>query len=162
MLKKKVKNLLKKLDHKNYVIVTAESITAGLVSSSISSVAGASRALWGGFVSYSNTAKQILLGVSEQTLENFGTVSKETVEAMAKGALEKTGANCALALSGIAGPTGGSEQLPVGTVWICFAIVGPTITFYSRSYIFTGRRNTIRRKAAFKAIDLAIEHLDTL
>ncbi len=97
-------------------IAVAESCTGGLVCAALTEVPGASAVLESGFVTYSNDAKQSLLGVNADVLETFGAVSIATAWAMAHGALEKSGADVAVAITGVAGPGGGSEQKPVGTV----------------------------------------------
>jgi len=108
-------NLLKE---KHLMLATAESCTGGNVAHMITSVAGSSAYFKGSVVAYSNEVKQNLLGVSPSTLEEFGAVSQEVVEEMAKGALVKLKADIAVSVSGIAGPDGGTEEKPVGTVWI--------------------------------------------
>lgn len=97
-------------------VVLAESCTGGLVASALTEVAGSSAVLDRGFVTYSNEAKMESLGVSSEIIETFGAVSIACVWAMAKGALERSGADVAVAISGVAGPDGGTELKPVGTV----------------------------------------------
>lgn len=97
---------------------TAESCTSGNVSASITSIPGSSKFYKGGIVAYSNEAKQNLLHVNAETLEKYGAVSEETVKEMVLGAIEAFGTDYAIATSGIAGPTGGTQDKPVGTVWI--------------------------------------------
>lgn len=99
-------------------IATAESCTGGLISAAITEVSGSSLWFDRGFVTYSNEAKMELLGVKEQTLQAFGAVSLETAREMAAGALAHSNADVAVSVTGIAGPTGGTEQKPVGTVCI--------------------------------------------
>lgn len=99
----------------------AESCTGGRIASRITDVSGASQVFTHGFVTYSNQAKQQLIGVNENTLETYGAVSKEVAIAMAEGALARSRADIAVSVTGIAGPTGGSEYKPVGTVWIGLA-----------------------------------------
>ena len=102
-----------------YRIVTAESCTGGWIAKAFTDAAGSSRWFEGGYVTYSNTAKTRDLGVSERTLAEHGAVSEPTVREMAAGALRATGADVSIAVSGIAGPDGGSIEKPVGTVWFC-------------------------------------------
>lgn len=105
----------------NATMATAESCTGGLIAHQITSVAGCSRYYKGGVVSYSNELKQALLGVKPQTLAQYGAVSEETVCEMATGAIKQLQADYAVAVSGIAGPDGGTPEKPVGTVWIAVA-----------------------------------------
>jgi nicotinamide-nucleotide amidase len=102
-----------------YRIVTAESCTGGWIAKAFTDVAGSSRWFECGYVTYSNAAKARDLGVAERTLREHGAVSEPTVREMATGALRATGADVSIAVSGIAGPDGGSAEKPVGTVWFC-------------------------------------------
>ena len=102
-------------------VATAESCTGGWIAKSLTDIAGSSDAFGYGFVSYSNAAKGDMLGVSAQTLEQAGAVSEPAVREMAAGAIAASGADLAVAVSGIAGPTGGTPDKPVGTVWIAWA-----------------------------------------
>ena len=133
-------------------LVCAESCTGGLVTKSVTDVPGSSDVLWGGFVSYANEAKTDLLGVREETLENHGAVSRETVEEMARGALEAAGIEdgISVAVSGIAGPEGGTPEKPVGTVW--FAVAEDGEKTVAGRILLPGSRDTIRRKATAYAL----------
>jgi nicotinamide-nucleotide amidase len=102
-----------------YRVVTAESCTGGWIAKAFTDAAGSSRWFESGYVTYSNAAKARDLGVSERTLQVHGAVSEPTVREMAAGALRATGADVSIAVSGIAGPDGGSAEKPVGTVWFC-------------------------------------------
>jgi len=127
-------------------LVTAESCTGGLVGRYLTDVPGSSRWYWGGVVSYADEAKERLLGVPAPVIGRHGAVSAETVAAMARGALAVSGAGLALAISGIAGPDGGTTEKPVGTVWIATARTGaPPEAVACR---FSGNRDAVRRKAA--------------
>lgn len=106
---------------KGISIGTAESCTAGLIAHSLTSVSGSSAYFIGGIVAYDNRVKTDILGVKEETLKAYGAVSEQTVIEMAQGALTAFNVDVAVAISGIAGPTGGSEAKPVGTMWICVA-----------------------------------------
>lgn len=108
-----------KLSKKNLTVSTAESCTGGNIAHLITSIAGSSRYFKGSVVSYSNDVKENILGVSSQSLTLFGAVSKPVVEEMAFGIQQKMRTDCSIAVSGIAGPDAGSEEKPVGTVWIC-------------------------------------------
>jgi nicotinamide-nucleotide amidase len=102
-----------------YRVVTAESCTGGWIAKAFTDAAGSSRWFESGYVTYSNAAKARDLGVSERTLQEHGAVSEPAVREMAAGALRATGADVSIAVSGIAGPDGGSAEKPVGTVWFC-------------------------------------------
>lgn len=108
-------------------LATAESCTGGTIASAITSVAGSSDVFKGGVVAYSNSVKMSILNVSPATLERYGAVSKETVEEMVAGVKKALDSSCAIATSGIAGPSGGTAEKPVGTVWVAIA-VGETVT----------------------------------
>ena len=106
---------------KGHKLVTAESCTGGWVTKVITDIAGSSEWFDCGFVTYSNTSKDQLLGVRQSTLSEYGAVSQQTVQEMVAGALKNSAAHCALAVTGIAGPGGGSEDKPVGTDLVCLA-----------------------------------------
>lgn len=107
---------------------TAESCTAGNVAAAITAIPGSSHFFKGGVVAYSNEVKVNLLGVSEKTLDEKGAVSEETVIEMVKGAMKSMNSECAVATSGIAGPTGGTPDKPVGTIWIAAGFKDEIIT----------------------------------
>jgi len=131
-------------------LVTAESCTGGWIAKSMTDIAGSSDWFDCGMVAYSYEAKQALLGVRPQTLENFGAVSRETVIEMVSGALVNSGASVAVAVTGIAGPGGGSADKPVGTVWIGWKRRGG----YARAEIFhfDGDREAVRRQTVAAAL----------
>lgn len=112
------------LKEASFTLATAESCTGGLIAESITRIPGASDVFGFGWVTYANEAKQSQLGVPAAILEHCGAVSRETVEAMAEGARQRAGADLAVAVSGIAGPGGGTPDKPVGTVWIAWAARG--------------------------------------
>jgi PncC family amidohydrolase len=157
MVRRKAKKLVQLLTGLGKSVAVAESCTAGLVSSLIAGVPGASRVLWGSFVTYTLEAKQKMLGVPNETLEHFGAVSRECACAMALGALEKSGADFALSVTGLAGPGGDGTELPVGTVWI--AAIGQGEKAQALLYHFRGSRNHIRKKAAEKVIDAVLNKI---
>ena len=136
--------------------VFAESCTGGLIASQITALPGASDVFEAGIVSYSNQSKEKLLGVSEIEIENFGAVSQEVVIAMTKGVLEKTGADVALAVTGIAGPTGGSEEKPVGTVYIGW---GDLDNIQTRLLLVRRERTIFQELVSAAALDLLRRYL---
>ncbi len=111
----------KRLIAKKMTVSTAESCTGGGIAARLTSVPGSSEYVKGGIIAYSNEVKINLLGVSPETLERVGAVSRETVEQMAQGAMKRLKTDCAVATSGIAGPGGGTPEKPVGTIWIAVA-----------------------------------------
>lgn len=123
--------------------IFAESCTGGLAGALVTAVPGSSECFWGSMVTYANAAKERILGVS--TLETHGAVSEATVRAMVSGALEISSTDAALAISGIAGPGGGTEQKPVGTVWFAFGFQREIRAFRAR---LSGDRDAVRSKAA--------------
>ncbi len=131
--------------------VVAESCTGGKLSAALTDRAGSSQWFDRGFVTYSNASKQQLLGVSEPLLTSFGAVSEETVCAMVTGALANSDANIGIAVSGIAGPGGGSQIKPVGTVWIAWGI--QHFPPEARCYHFSGDRASIRAAAVVAALE---------
>lgn len=137
---------------KNLSITTAESCTGGGISYAITAISGSSAYLDRSFITYSNKAKQQMLGVKSATLLQFGAVSEETVVEMARGAAAAAGSNVAIAVSGIAGPTGGSPQKPVGTVCFGFAVDGHVV---STTLVFTGDREQVRQQS----IDFALQQI---
>lgn len=107
---------------RSFMLATAESCTGGSIAAAITSVAGSSEVFKGGVVAYSNEVKNALLGVSVDTLDCWGAVSEQTVKEMVTGVKEKMRCDCAVATSGIAGPSGGAPDKPVGTVWVAIAV----------------------------------------
>ena len=134
-------------------LATAESCTGGLVGAMVTEVAGSSAWYRGGFVTYENERKRDDLGVPEETMHAFGAVSHETALAMARGALSRIGADLSIATTGIAGPGGGSEAKPVGTVHVAVAVRGGDA--YSRRFHFPGNRATVRSRTAHLALACA-------
>lgn len=130
---------------------TVESCTGGGLASEIVSVSGSSRYFQGSLVTYSNELKERKAGVQHQTLLDFGAVSRETVEEMAVGGREQLGVDYVLATSGIAGPDGGTEEKPVGTVWI--AVAGPE-GVVSRCFTFGNNRERIIRQSILSALNM--------
>ncbi len=132
-------------------LVTAESCTGGWVAKVITDIAGSSTWFERGFVTYTNASKIEMLGVSVMTLDTWGAVSEPTAREMAEGALRHSTGNLSIAISGIAGPSGGTAEKPVGTVWFAWAhSEGETKAVHKR---FTGDRDAIRRQAVVTALE---------
>lgn len=136
-------------------LATAESCTGGGVAHRVTDIAGSSEWFDRGFVTYTNAAKQEMLGVSEDTLAEFGAVSAATVESMVAGALRNSDGNIAVAVSGIAGPGGGSAEKPVGTVWFAWARKGEAAVV--RCVNFEGDRAAVRDGSIRVALEGLIE-----
>jgi nicotinamide-nucleotide amidase len=136
-------------------LVTAESCTGGMILSLLTDIPGSSEIVWGGFVTYSNDAKRSVLGVAEDTLRTHGAVSVETVTAMVEGALNAGGADVAIAVSGIAGPSGGTPEKPVGTVYIGVGLRSGTPKI--AGFRFVGGRDRVRRKSSVVAMLMAAD-----
>lgn len=138
-------------------MVTAESCTGGWIAKVLTDVPGSSQWFECGYVTYSNTAKMRDLGVSAATLERHGAVSEETVREMAAGALRVSGADIALAVTGIAGPDGGTAEKPVGTVWVCVAARrAPAIDAITEGQHFSGDRSQVRSAAVRRALEMLL------
>ncbi len=150
------KKLGKQLKSARAMLVTAESCTGGWVAQAVTSVSGSSDWFERGFVSYSNDSKQELLGVRGDTLARHGAVSEETAREMAQGALARSKGTVALAVTGVAGPGGGSGAKPVGTV--CFAWAGKH-QVKSETRRFSGDRESVRRQSVIRALEGVLEQL---
>lgn len=139
-------------------VALAESCTGGLVAAALTEIAGSSAVLDRGFVTYSNEAKQELLGVNPDIIDTFGAVSIACAWAMAQGALKRSGADVAVAISGIAGPGGGSPQKPVGTVVFARAIRGQDEdeALAEERLLDGSSRSTVRHQAALVALELLL------
>jgi len=144
--------LIQKLKSLSLTLALAESCTAGLVSSLLADVPGASAVLWGSFVCYTREAKISMLGIDSRSLDAHGLVSGETARAMASGVVQKSGAYLAAAVTGLAGPEGDGSNVPVGTVWTAAVYNGETAM--AREFHFTGSRNSIRLRAAIAVLEL--------
>jgi len=130
---------------RGWSLATAESCTGGWAAQAVTAIPGSSAWFDRGFVTYSNEAKVDMLGVGPDTLERFGAVSEETARAMAEGALRASRAQAAFAISGVAGPTGGSESKPVGTVCFAWALRGGATLSATRR--FDGDRRAVRMQS---------------
>ncbi|MGW8269366.1 MAG: CinA family protein [Burkholderiales bacterium] len=140
------------------LLVTAESCTGGWIAQAVTAVAGSSEWFERGYVTYSNESKQELVGVRPETLERHGAVSEETAREMAAGALAASRASVAVAVTGIAGPSGGSTEKPVGMVCLSWALRdGVAKTETCR---FAGDRGEVRRRSVIRALQGLIEVLD--
>ena len=151
-----------KLSKLGWTITTAESCTGGGISSAITEVAGSSAYFQRAFITYSNEAKAEMLAIPLDSINSNGAVSKYTVEAMAQGAIKAANANVAIAVSGVAGPTGGSDDKPVGTVWMSIVIQYSLdnkikSTVYSQCFIFDGDRKEIRLKTIKSSLNKVLE-----
>nr|WP_298250948.1 CinA family protein [uncultured Halomonas sp.] len=138
-------------------ITCAESCTGGGVASAITSAAGCSDYFETGYVTYSNAAKMRLLGVAEALLDTHGAVSREVVEAMAIGACRDSGADLGVAISGVAGPGGGSADKPVGTVWLAW---GDDTAAQAECFCYPGDRRAIREQAVREALVGLVRRLE--
>ena len=139
------------LKARNLMMAAAESCTGGWIGQAVTMVPGSSKWFDRGFVTYTNDAKQEMLGVSAKTLDAFGAVSEQTVREMAAGALARSRAQVAVAVSGIAGPDGGSRTRPVGTVLLAWAEKEGSVE--ARAMHFEGDRDAVRRKTVIAALD---------
>lgn len=145
------------LEEKNIKVSTAESCTGGMVAATLVNVAGISNWFEEGYVTYSNTAKQKLLGVDKDTLEQFGAVSEQTARQMAIGAAKAAGCQAAVATTGIAGPDGGTDEKPVGLVYIG-AVVRDDVVI--EKHIFKGDRADVRKQSTQAALELLEQMLE--
>jgi len=150
-LEQRARGVAELLLARGQTIVTAESCTGGWIAKLLTDIAGSSAWFECGVVAYSYEAKEALLGVQPQTLERTGAVSSETATEMVSGALARYGASVAVAVTGVAGPSGGTPDKPVGTVWIGWKRRGG----YARAELFhfSGDRDAVRRQTAAAALD---------
>ena len=141
---------------RKWVVATAESCTGGLVAGALTEIAGSSDVVDRGFVTYSNAAKMALLGVPEATLAAHGAVSQATAEAMAQGALARAGVDLTVAITGIAGPGGGSAEKPVGLVHFAAAAKDGRLIRREKRYGDIGR-SEVRRLSVIEALNMMLE-----
>lgn len=149
------------LHARGLVLVTAESCTGGWIGETVTMVPGSSAWFDRGFITYTNAAKQQMLGVRAATLERCGAVSEATVREMAAGALAASGAQIAVSVSGVAGPGGGTPDKPVGTVclgWAFAGAAGPAL--HAQTCRFAGDRAAVRRQSVVRALEGALALLD--
>lgn len=145
------------LQAQGWLLATAESCTGGMISAACTDLAGSSNWFERGFVTYSNEAKTELLGVPAPLIARHGAVSEEVARAMASGALERSRAQVAVAVTGVAGPTGGSAAKPVGTVWFAFALPRRLVSEVRR---FDGDRAAVRSATVRHALQRLLELLE--
>jgi PncC family amidohydrolase len=148
--------IIKKLREKHHTLGFAESCTGGLLSHNITIIPGVSDVYHGAIVSYANSTKTQLLGVADSLIQKDGAVSEAVVQEMAKGARKSLNCDWAVSISGVAGPTGGTPEKPVGTVW--FAVSGPDVE-KSEKKNFSGSRVEIQRQSANFAADFLLNCL---
>ena len=154
--------LVSELAASGKAVATAESCTGGWVAKAITDIAGSSAVFGYGIVSYANGAKESLIGVQNKTLEDHGAVSAEVVEEMAKGTLRLSGADIAVAVSGVAGPDGGTKEKPVGTVWFAWAVRdGTNALVDTQCEQFSGDRELVREASVAYALQGVRERIET-
>jgi nicotinamide-nucleotide amidase len=146
------------LEQRGLMVATAESCTGGWVAEAITMVPGSSAWFERGFVTYTYISKREMLGVRAETLEQHGAVSEPVVQQMVLGALERSHAQVALAVSGTAGPSGGTPQKPVGTV--CFAWGSKNLAPRSETLHFAGDREAVRRQSVIHALTVLVDTLE--
>jgi len=150
LIKKQTEEVIKKCKKKGYLIATAESCTGGMAASYLTSISGSSEIFDRGFITYSNLSKVELLGIDEGLINKYGAVSSETAIAMALGAVSNSRANISVSITGVAGPSGGTDMNPVGTVYI--AIANNNKTNYNKFNFENQGRNFIRQSAVYEAL----------
>ena len=150
-------NLIDKLRHRGLTVATAESCTGGMLAAALTDVPGSSDVFGWGLVTYSNEAKAQMLGVSRDTLAEFGAVSSQTAAEMACGLLRISGADIALTTTGVAGPGGGSAEKPVGLVYIA---CGNENDLQAKRCNFSGGRDAVRRQTVAEALSMLERFLE--
>lgn len=150
---------LKACTRHEILVATAESCTGGMIISLLTDIPGSSSMVDRGFVTYSNDAKMDMLGVTPETLDRHGAVSSETAYEMAQGALGNSRAGIALAVTGIAGPDGGSQEKPVGLVWFGLAMTGKPVVTERQVFENLGRDH-IRRETVRHALEMGLQALE--
>ena len=161
-IRKLAEALVAELTESGKAVATAESCTGGWVAKAITDIAGSSAVFGYGIVSYSNGAKESIIGVQNKTLEDHGAVSSEVVEEMAKGTLRLSGADIAVAVSGVAGPDGGTKEKPVGMVWFGWAVrdgANALVDTYCEQ--FTGDRELVREASVAYALQGVRERIES-
>lgn len=151
-----LETLATQLQQRGWMLATAESCTGGLIAAACTDLAGSSRWFDRGFITYSNAAKTELLDVPAALFEQHGAVSEEVVRAMAQGAAQRAGVTVAVAVTGIAGPGGGSTDKPVGTVWVGICVQPVTYTLRLQ---LQGNRTAIREQTVRQALKALTQRL---
>jgi PncC family amidohydrolase len=144
------------LIERHQTVSVAESCTGGLLGAALTERPGSSAYFLGGIQAYANSVKEELLGVSHETLLSFGAVSEEVASEMARGVRRLTGSDWALSTTGIAGPDGGSEEKPVGTVWVS---VADSVGVFSQKLLIDGDRSNVRNHTVLEALSMLLERL---
>jgi nicotinamide-nucleotide amidase len=158
LIEQLVIQLSEKLKARDWKLTTAESCTGGGLAYHLTHVPGSSSWFERGFVTYSNQAKEELLGVNPSTLTQFGAVSEETAREMAEGALRNSQAQASIAITGIGGPDGGSKEKPVGTIWIGYASINSDT--HTHLEVFSGTREQIREQTIKLALEIMNRRVD--
>ena len=151
------RQVIEQLTDRKMMIATAESCTGGLIASALTEIPGSSSAVHGGFVTYANKAKQRMVGVPKRLLDEYGAVSEQAARAMAEGALKRGRVDIAVAVTGVAGPDGGSDEKPVGLVH--FACALPHHTAHLRCEFGNPGRHAVRLATVRQALQLVLEAL---
>ena len=157
-IKELAASLVRLCTEKNVTFGTAESCTGGLIGAAVTDVPGASAVFWGGVVSYDNRVKERVLGVRGETLATVGAVSEETACQMARGARSVLGTNFAVAVTGIAGPGGGTPEKPVGLVYIATSDAAGGIV--CRRNVFDGDRTAVRLQTVETALKMLLSAVE--
>jgi len=142
----------------NLTLALAESCTGGLLGHRLTNISGSSKAIQASLVTYSNEAKNMILDISKQVIEQKGAVSDEVATQMAQNVREKLKANFGIGISGIAGPSGGTKSKPVGLTYICVCTEKESLTL---KCVFPGSREKVKKQAADKALEILLEFLET-
>ena len=151
-----ITKIFSKLKQHDFMLATAESCTGGMISAAITDVSGSSAFFDRGFVTYSNEAKMQMLGVRPQIIDSYGAVSEETAQEMAVGAVKNSNAQISIAVTGVAGPGGGTDEKPVGLVYIAVARQNDVQVAKN---LFSGTRSEIRQQTCHKAVQLVLDSL---
>ncbi len=154
MIEKEIGGILRE---RGLRIAVAESCTGGLIANRITNIQGASDYFDIGFITYSNDSKELFLFVPEEIIAEKGAVSSEVAKAMAEGVIEATGADIAVAVTGIAGPGGGSPEKPVGTVYVGLALRNQV---FVRKFLFSGDRISIKIQTSEEALKMVLDYLE--